>query len=186
MSDADRARWNTRHEGAEPDVVVPSGFVDVVDLIPRKGTALDVACGVGGGALWLARRGLDVLAVDGSDVAISVARRAASRLWLEERCRFELHDLDLGLPSGPPVDLITCHLFSAPGLDSELFDRLRPGGVLAITVLSEVGGDTGPFRVHPGELLDRLTGLDVRHHREGEGIATAVAVATGPAGPNAA
>lgn len=77
----DRDAWNARY-GAE-DVVwglEPNLFVaeHLADLPP--GRALDLACGEGRNAVWLAARGWDVTGVDFSDVALAkAAELAASR-----------------------------------------------------------------------------------------------------------
>lgn len=182
MTIDDRDRWNGRYREAAsaPKPSAPTGFLDVVDMFPAAGSALDIACGVGAGSVWLALRGLVVSAVDGSDVAIDRARELAALHGVAERCRFEVFDLDEGIPAGTPVELLTCHLFSAPALDEAMRARLVPGGVLAITVLSEVGASPGPFRARPGELLERFSTLELLHHREGEGSATLVGRAAGP------
>jgi len=76
-----------------------------------------------------------------------------------------------------------CHLFSASALDEAMVGCLSPGGVLAITVLSEVGAGAGPFRASPGELLERFgrfDQLEVAHHHERDGVATLLGVAAGP------
>jgi hypothetical protein len=94
------------------------------------------------------------------------------------RCRFETVDLDHGLPPGPPADLVVCHLFDAPELDGALVERLVPDGLLAVAVLSEVGGQPGRFRVRSGALVDRfdgLGGLTVLDHREAAGVARLLA-----------
>lgn len=186
MSADDQMRWDRRYlDGGQPgfetiDLEPPAGFAAVAGMLPTAGTALDLACGAGGGAVWLAQRGLDVVGSDISPVAIGLAEQLASSHGVESSCRFIVHDLDLGLPPTALVDLITCHLFSAPELDEAIIERLVPGGTLAITVLSEVGGKPGPFRARPSELLDRFGSFDVLHHREADGRATLVAVATGP------
>ena len=81
MSDTDRRRWDARHAAAEDVVPLPP---DVLrgreDLVPTGGRALDVACGRGAVALWLARRGLVVDAVDVSPVALAAAARRAADL----------------------------------------------------------------------------------------------------------
>src|SRR5438105_12012249 len=55
----------------------PNGrlVAEVADLAP--GRALDVGCGEGADAIWLARRGWMVIAIDISDVAVSRAREGA-------------------------------------------------------------------------------------------------------------
>lgn len=187
MTADDRQRWNDRYaQAADSDTTsVPSGFASVADLVPTEGTALDLACGRGGGTIWLARRGLSMLGVDASDVAIELAEGAADLLGAEvrSRCAFSVHDLDGGLPEGPPVDFIACHLFNDESLDRVMLDRLTPGGVLALCVLSEAGSVPGPFRVRTGSLLERFGGDDILAHEEGEGLASIVVRATGPATP---
>lgn len=49
--------------------------------------------------------------------------------------------------------------------------RLAPGGLLAIAVLSEVGAAAGPFRAGCGQLRAAFAGLDVIAAGEGQGQA---------------
>ena len=119
-----------------------------------------MACGDGSSAAWLAARGLDVLALDVSPVAVGLGRRLVEELGVTGSCRFEVVDLDAGLPPGPPVDVVLCHLFTDPSLDRALVERLRPGGFLAVAVLSEVGAAPGRFRAAPGELVARFAGVE--------------------------
>src|SRR6476661_40661 len=84
--DADRfgaaeqaAEWDARY-GERDDAMWsgrPNGrlVAEVADLTP--GRALDVGCGEGADAIWLAQRGWTVTAIDISDVALSRARKAA-------------------------------------------------------------------------------------------------------------
>ena len=187
MGDDDRSRWDERYADRAPvpveAVEPPSAFVDLADLFPVDGTALDLACGDGRGAVWLAARGLDVLAVDVSPAAVALAADLAARAGVADRCRFEVADLDDGLPPGPPVDVVLCHLFNAPHLDEQVIARLAPGGLLAVAVLSEVGAAPGRFRARPGELLDRFggrDGLELLDHREADGVARLLARRAAP------
>ncbi len=141
------------------------------DVFPTAGTALDLACGQGFGAVWLARRGLEVWGLDISPVAIGQARDLAERIGVGDRCRFDVVDLDDGLPAGSPVDVVLCHKFRDRRLDHAIIGRLAPGGLLAIAVLSEVGAAPGPFRAVPGELSAAFAGLDRIAAGEGEGYA---------------
>jgi SAM-dependent methyltransferase len=187
MGDDDRSRWDERYCGREPvpleAVAAPTAFADLLDRFPSSGAALDLACGDGRGAVWLARRGLDVMAVDVSPEAIVLADDLVRRAGVDARCRLTVADLDEGLPPGPPVDVVLCHLFNAPHLDEAVVDRLRPGGLLAVAVLSEVGAGPGRFRARPGELLDRFGGrdeLELLDHREADGVARLLARRTCP------
>jgi hypothetical protein len=107
-------------------------------------------------------------------VAIDLARRLAELSGVADRCHFEVQDLDDGLPEGPLVDLILCHLphaFRHRSFDRAMTERLVPGGLLAVATQSEVGRGPGPFRVSPGDLLDAFGKLTVVVHGEGDGKA---------------
>lgn len=141
-------------------------------IVPVVGAALDVACGRGAVAVWLAHRGLTVDAVDVSPVALAAARPAGPSVrWIE-------HDLDAGLPEActGPYAVVVCQRFRDPALYPALRARLAPGGLLVITVLSEVGDGPGPFRARPAELPAAFTDLSVLVHRERDGEASLVAV----------
>ena len=121
--------------------------------------------------MWLALRGMDVVGVDISPVAIGHARDLAQRSGVGDRCRFDVVDLDNGLPAGPPVDAILCHKFRDRRLDRAIMGRLAPAGLLAIAMLSEVGSAPGPFGGVAGELPAAFAGLNVVAAGEGQGYA---------------
>lgn len=133
--------------------------------MPTTGRALDVACGRGAVAVWLARRGLAVTAVDVSPVALAAGRALAPEVrWIEA-------DLDDGLPVAGPFDVVVCQRFRDPALYPALVDALVPGGLLAVTVLT----GEGAFRAAPGELRAAFGHLDVLHHEDGDHEASLVA-----------
>lgn len=175
MGEADRHRWDERYAATGPpplrSVAPPSIFAGHADLFPIAGRALDLACGQGTGSVWLASRGLQVVGLDVSPVAISHARELGRRAAVSNRCRFDVVDLDDGLPAGAPVDVIVCCKFRDPRLDRAIIDRLSPGGLLAIAALSEVGASPGAFRVVAGELPAAFAGLDLIDADEGDGQA---------------
>jgi SAM-dependent methyltransferase len=149
----------------------PPVFAAHEDLLRANGVALELACGRGRGAVWLASRGLNYHGVDVSPVAIDLARDLVAHHGLSERCRFDVHDLDGGLPPGPRVDVVLCYLFRDPTLDMAIIDRIKPGGILATAALSEVGAESGRFRAIPGELREAYSNLEILADGEGDGIA---------------
>ncbi|MDT5224129.1 MAG: hypothetical protein QOG19_1536 [Mycobacterium sp.] len=175
MTEEDRRRWDDRYAQMGPAprarLMPPSFLAPHANLVPTEGQALDIACGQGFGAAWLAERGLRVWGIDVSEVAIRQARDLAQRNHVEDRCRFDVIDLDDGLPEGPPVGLILCNKFRDRRLDRTLIERLAPGGLLAIAVLSEVGVGPGPFRATPGELTAAFADLDTISTGEADGRA---------------
>ncbi|VEG47501.1 methyltransferase [Mycolicibacterium chitae] len=140
-------------------------------MFPTTGHALELACGAGAASVWLARRGMTVHGVDISGVAVDQARDLAARTGVGDNCRFDVVDLDDGLPAGPPADVILCNRFRDPRLDRAILDRLAPGGLFAITALSEVGAAPGRFRAEPGELTAAFAPLKVIAAGEGDGEA---------------
>jgi SAM-dependent methyltransferase len=181
----DQHRWDERYTGSGPASVgavgPPAVFAAFADVFPNTGRALDVACGQGFATVWLARRGLEALGLDVSAVAIGHARELARHSGVDDRCRFEVVDLDDGLPDGPTVDVILCHRFRDRRLDQALIERLAPGGLLAAAALSEVDAAPGPFRAAAGELTAAFAGLDVVTAGEGQGQAWLLARARCPA-----
>lgn len=175
MSEEDRVRWDGRYDHAGPappgDVGPPAAFAPYENLLPTEGLALELACGRGRGAVWLAERGLAVWGVDVSPVAVKHARDLAADHGLAQRCRFDVADLDNGIPPGPAVDLLVCHLYTDARLDRAIVERLRPGGVLAIAVLSEVDVGPGPYRVPRGQLRLAFSELEVLAEGEKDGQA---------------
>jgi len=108
---------------------------------------------------------------------------------VDDRIRWIAHDLDRGLPAGcaGPYDVVVCQLFRDPACYGDLRAALAPGGLLAVTVLSEVGTAPGPFRAPPGELRAAFSGFELLRDRESDGEATllarAPAVPGSPSGP---
>jgi SAM-dependent methyltransferase len=101
------------------------------------GRALDLGCGEGADAVWLARRGWHVTAADVSRVALERAAGHAERAGVADRVDWQWHDLAHSFPAGT-FDLVSAHfLHSLVDLPRE--DILRtaaaavaPGGVLLI------------------------------------------------------
>jgi SAM-dependent methyltransferase len=165
--DSDRMRWDKRWAAAPdsvaatpPDVI--SAHPELLDVIPTAGSALDIACGLGAQALWLAERGLSATALDVSSVAIDRLTRAAQSHGLQLRA--DVWDTDEGLPPAfNDLAVILCQRYRSPVLYGQFVSRLRVGGVLLLTVLSAVGlgGEPGPFHAPAGELIDAFDRDDV-------------------------
>jgi SAM-dependent methyltransferase len=113
----------------------------VGDLAP--GSSLDLGCGEGGDALWLAERGWRAIGIDLSATAIARARARAEKLGLS--AEFVAADLGLWVEAGEgvdgsaaPFDLITASFLQSPvALPRErilraALSRLAPGGRLVL------------------------------------------------------
>lgn len=77
------------------------------------GRALDLGCGEGADAIWLAERGWQVVAVDIAEAALERARSAASQRKLLASIDFERHDLAVSFPVGR-YDLVSAQFLHSP------------------------------------------------------------------------
>jgi SAM-dependent methyltransferase len=170
VSEEDRSRWDERYR--RPGLLMgPAPKPWVVGLeavLPRSGRALEIACGEGQLALWLARRGLHVTAVDISPLALEKLRTQAETDGLAGRIRVVEADLDLGLP---PLEtglaLVSCVDFYSPPLMAQARALLEPGGMLLVQVLLQPPGGDSPHKAAAGEALGFAAGLRVHYYREG-------------------
>lgn len=96
--------------GTEPNVVLTALLAD---LTPAPGTALDLGCGHGGEALWLAAQGWNVTPVDVSQTALDRVAARAEATGLSERIHPQQHDLSQTFPHGA-WDLVTATYFHTP------------------------------------------------------------------------
>jgi SAM-dependent methyltransferase len=131
--------WDERY-GTSPQVW--SGHVnavvrdEVAGLSP--GRALDVGCGEGGDALWLAENGWEVLGVDLSQVAIDRAAERAVETGLDGRTAWERRDLLAWSPPSQAYDLVTVAFVHLPTEDrrtvyAALAAAVAPGGSIVVT-----------------------------------------------------
>lgn len=130
------AAWEERY-GARP---VWSGRVnESLRLVARDlaaGTALDLACGEGGDAVWLAQHGWTVTAVDFAENALARLRAAAESLGVAERVAARREDLSRWR-SDAVFDLVSCHfLHESEEVRRNAFaaaaEATAPGGTLVI------------------------------------------------------
>lgn len=130
------------------------------DLTP--GTALDVACGEGGDAIWLASHGWKVTAVDVSEVALGRVVQHAEEAGVDGRIKVGFYDvLADPRPAGRHhFDLVTVSFLHVPEPDfKEIYegiaDAVAPGGRLLVTAHHPFDADSGARHHHgPGLLFE--------------------------------
>lgn len=181
----DAQAWDERYSdselvwGAPPNPVV----VECTTALPH-GRALDLACGEGRHALWLATRGWQVTGIDYSGVAIDKARRIASQSprSVRERLRYVQGDVT-NMDLEPGYDLILMIFLHLPRsqrrtLVTRAIEALEPEGTLVIlghdsrNLTDGVGGPKNAELLYtPDDLTADLAGrLDIdraeRRYRE--------------------
>jgi SAM-dependent methyltransferase len=128
------------------------------DLPP--GRALDLACGAGRNAAWLAQHGWDVVAIDGATEAIRILRER------EPRVDARVLDLETGAPlpfEDESFDLIAILFSLHRPLFAEAKRLLRRGGIIVASARM-----SGTYAIAPGEMRAAFGDLAIVHEREGE------------------
>jgi len=164
-------RWDSRWQEPSDEAWVPDPWlVRVAPLLPG-GQALDVACGRGRNARYLAARGLAVTALDISGEALTQLDREAARCDLAIVTRRLDLEAEPQLPDGP-FDLVIDLFYLHRPLIPRLQRLVRPGGVMVLRTFSSAGdfpaGSLSPeFVLRPGELYEWFDGWEILHHEEG-------------------
>ncbi len=169
MENKDADRWNSRYLKNErfANYTQPRPFLlQNAGYLPTAGLALDLAMGLGGNSAFLLARGLQVLGVDISSVAVHKAKQRLPALMavIADLTRFYL----------PPqsFDVILNFYYLQRDLWPQYLTALRPGGVLFFQTLTQemlrFQPDTDPvYLLMPGELLQAFADWEVITYREG-------------------
>jgi SAM-dependent methyltransferase len=170
----DSSSWDDRYRQRELVWSAgPNQFVVERTSGLAPGRALDLACGEGRNAIWLAEQGWDVVGTDFSEVAIDKARRIAEHR--EVAVDFQVADAVSGEgfdPDDEPFDLIVVAYLQLP--DEQLGEaltravvRLAPGGTIVVVghhvdnLDRGYGGPQEPAVLHdPARIAEMLTDAD--------------------------
>jgi SAM-dependent methyltransferase len=130
--------WDERYGGdghiwsGRPNAVLAH---EASDLTP--GRAVDLGCGEGGDAIWLAERGWQVTAADFSEAGLARAVAHAADRGVADRVEWRQADLRTWRPDGEQWDLVTSHFLHL--LDDgmveatrQMADAVAPGGTLLV------------------------------------------------------
>ena len=134
--DRESAAWERRRDEPAHRELVDRTADELANVVAPPGPVVDLGCGPGAHALALARRGYDVVGVDGSPRMVEVARTRAARHEID--ATFDVHDLSASLwfadesLGGVLASLVLQHLPDPEAFIAEVRRCLRPGGHLLI------------------------------------------------------
>jgi SAM-dependent methyltransferase len=174
MSTDDRIRWDKQHLSS-PGAEQPSAFLrDIVESAAwpaRRGRALDIACGKGRNAIYLAQRGFAVTALDISLVALEEGGQRAQQQDL--RIDWQTCDLESTALDDAGFDLIISFNYLQRSLFGPMRQAVKPGGyVIFETYLIDqaaLGHPKNPeYLLRHNELLECFRGFRVLFYREGK------------------
>lgn len=153
-------------ENAQP----PSWLLqELIQTLPA-GKALDIAAGSGRNAIFLARHGFDVDAIDSSPVAIEKGRKLAAKAG--SRVNFISADLSNYTIAEESYDLIINFNFMERSLIPSMKKGLKKGGAILFETFTIDQSDIGPptntdYLLAHNELLSLFSDLYITFYREG-------------------
>jgi SAM-dependent methyltransferase len=159
--------WDERH-ATQPVRWTPTPLLVETAKKLKPGRALDLACGAGRNAVWLADRGWDVTAVDGSSAAIEILRTHDARVNAQvadlEKSEFAIGESQW--------DLIDICFYLQPDLIEAAKRGVVVGGVVLVIVhITEPAEEPTKHRLRPGELAgffpSLVQGWEILHSYEG-------------------
>ncbi len=177
MSEPVVSKWNARYAHSGDSIPAPSEVlsrgarwlpdaqVSSSDGVARQRYALDLACGLGGNAHFLAKAGFSVCAWDISDVVIEQIR-ARKPNSIESA---SVRDVVACPPETRSFDVIVVSRFLDRALCPFIVDALKPDGILFYQTFVR-GLKNKNFMLEPNELLTLFRPLHVLEYREPEPV----------------
>lgn len=152
--------WNERYRIREQINDEPAPLLVQAAENLSAGRALDLACGAGRNAVWLAHRGWDVVALDGSEEAIRIVREHDASIDAR------VFDLETGAPlpfDDESFDLVAILFYLHRPLFREAQRVLKRRGTIVCAVRT-----CGTYRALPGELARTFADYEIVHTSDGE------------------
>jgi 2-polyprenyl-3-methyl-5-hydroxy-6-metoxy-1,4-benzoquinol methylase len=188
-------QWNECYRRGEHSQDAPDAFLvgcaAYWDLLGSR-VALDLACGAGRHALYLAEQGFKTTAIDFAETGLEATQQEAERRGVQ----IETKMLDLEAPAGDlgaeAFDLIVAVHFLHRPLFAAIKLALKPGGLVVYRTytrdqLALADGPTNPaYVLQPNELLHEFSDYRVLRYEEkvsGEGTAALLAQKPSKSGP---
>lgn len=162
-------KWDNRYREAVFPGTPATVLLEYAHLLPCKGTAFDLACGLGANSLFLAERGLNTHAWDISPVAIEKLRRIAHERNLPVVA--EVKDAVCDPIPQFNFDVIVVAHYLERSLTQAIINALKVGGLLFYqtftrTAVSGAGPQKDEWRLADGELLTMFAPLRPVVYRE--------------------
>jgi SAM-dependent methyltransferase len=159
------AMYRSGERGKEGE---PTALVVETAAKLKPGVAIDLACGGGRNALYLAEKGWTVTAIDGAQTAVELVKQRAFARGLHVKA--QVADLSAETSTLPEdaFDLVVVAYYLQRDLFAKAKRAVRAGGLIVAIVHTPSSGEEPNYkRAAPGELRGFFTGWEVLHDYEG-------------------
>ncbi len=172
----DRIRWNLKYKEGRKSSLHRT-LLEFYHLAKGK-KALDIACGTGENAIFLAKKGFDVIAFDVSDIAIKIARKKAK--YEKVKVKFKVCDALKFSFGEESYDLILNFFFLERKIFLKIIKALKKEGILIFETYNEEHTNIKPnfnqkYLLKKGELLKAFYNLEILYYCEVRNITTLIA-----------
>lgn len=165
-----KEKWERRYADEALSAPPPARVLsDNAHLLPRQGKALDLACGLGGNALFLAKRRLKAHAWDFSPAAIEKLKGFAREANLSVQA--EVVDVETAEIKAESFDVVVVSRFLERKLIPSIMALLKPEGLLFYQTFTRqkvagIGPQNPQFLLRENELLALFSSLTLLAYRE--------------------
>ncbi len=173
MCEQHKHKWNKRYSKLDRQKLIAADvLMQNLHLLPKSGTALDYACGLGVNAFQLACLGFDVSAWDISSVAIEKLNTEAKSRSLN--IQVEVRDLAVCPPEKESFDIILVSRYLDRGAVPSLIRALKLRGVIFYQTYTRENSEATVINNHEfllksNELLDFFSELRILSFKD-EGV----------------
>ena len=163
-------KWNTIYaQSDESQTQIAAVLWDHQCLLPSTGIGLDLACGLGENALFLAQKGLKTYAFDISKVALEKCQQRAIKKGLTVYCQY--YDIEKSTLAENQYDVIVVSRFLNRTMAASIIKALKPQGLLFYQTFTQAKISTAPpnnpnYLLADNELLSLFSELKVCFYQE--------------------
>ena len=165
-----KQKWNHIYAAEESALMQPAYVLaEYAHLLPTTGCALDLACGLGSNAIFLAQHGLHAHAWDISEQAINKLARVCESNVIHVHAM--VRDVQEHPPEANSFDVICVSYFLERDITTNIISALKPKGLLFYQTfvhekVSQQGPNNPKYRLDENELLKLFSPLHVLIYQE--------------------
>ncbi|MAS82894.1 MAG: SAM-dependent methyltransferase [Legionellales bacterium] len=170
MNDKIKKKWDENYDSCLSNYPSPAEVLRLNQhLLPKQGTALDLACGRGANAICLAENGLSVSAWD---ISISALKHLSSEALKKNlKIKFESRDISKKPPASDSFNVITVSHFLDRELIDDIKNAIKKNGLVfyqtfIINKVNDVGPNNPDYLLEKNELLDLFNDWNTIYYRE--------------------